>query len=84
MAKGEVLALMRSLLRAGRQFPSYNMRHYVLRRTVEGFRENRRLAGEVEVQSALEEGRKQLDVVKRQGVVYKLYAPSLPSIMDIK
>ncbi|RID75910.1 hypothetical protein BRARA_B02925 [Brassica rapa] len=34
-----------SLLRAGRQYPDYNIREYTKRKTLDGFRMNKKLTG---------------------------------------
>lgn len=82
--RSEVLLLFRSLLRTARQFNDYNVREYTKRRTIDGFRQNRTLTDPEAVASAFSEGKSQLDVAKRQAVVYSLYAPQVKSIMDVK
>lgn len=80
----EVLSLFRSLLRVARQFPDYNIREYTKRRTVDAFRQNATLSDPSSISSAFSHGKSQLDVAKRQAVVYSLYAPPLPSVMDLR
>ncbi|XP_021893267.1 LYR motif-containing protein 4 [Carica papaya] len=82
--RSEVLSLYRSLLRAAREFCDYNIREYTKGRTIHGFRENRNLTNPSEVSAAFAEGKKQLEVAKRQAVVYSLYAPKTKSVMDVK
>ncbi|KAL3824763.1 hypothetical protein ACJIZ3_020792 [Penstemon smallii] len=81
--RSEVLSLFRSLLRTAREFSDYNVREYTKRRTVDAFRDNRRLSNQAEAAAAFAEGKSQLGVAKRQAVVYSLYAPKVKSIMEI-
>ncbi|KAL5995859.1 hypothetical protein ACLOJK_025931 [Asimina triloba] len=74
-AREEILSLFRSLLRAARSFPDYNIREYTRLRTVDGFRENRSLSDPSSISAAFNDGMSQLEVAKRQAVVYSLYAP---------
>ncbi|KAL7114913.1 hypothetical protein ACP275_04G150800 [Erythranthe tilingii] len=81
--RSEVLFLFRSLLRTARQFTDYNIREYAKRRTVDAFRHNRRLSDPAEAATAFAEGKSQLEVAKRQAVVYSLYAPRVKSVMEM-
>ena len=81
--RAEVLSLFRSLLRTARQFSDYNMREYAKRRTVDAFRHNRHLSDHSSVAAAFSDGKAQLDVAKRQAIVYSLYAPNIKSVMDL-
>lgn len=76
--------LFKALLREARKFSNYNVREYVKRRTVDGFHEHRDASDPGAVAAAYEYGVKQLEIAKRQAVVYNLYAPKLKSIMDLK
>ena len=67
------LELYRALLRCGRSFNDYNVREYVKRRATESFRANAALADVDAIESALEEGARELDVARRQATVYALY-----------
>ncbi|XP_060205001.1 uncharacterized protein LOC132632890 [Lycium barbarum] len=79
-ARGEVLTLFRSFLRTARQFPDYNIREYTKRRTIDGFRHNKDLT---DPSAAFSDGRAQLEIAKRQAVVYSLYAPKVKSVMEL-
>lgn len=80
---GQVRELYRALIREARKFSNYNVREYVKRRTVVGFQDN--LASDPAVAAAAySEGKQQLELVKRQSIVYNLYAPRVKSIMDLK
>ncbi|XP_059303673.1 uncharacterized protein LOC132055728 [Lycium ferocissimum] len=83
-ARGEVLTLFRSFLRTARQFPDYNIREYTKRRTIDGFRHNKDLTDPSKVTAAFSDGRTQLEIAKRQAVVYSLYAPKVKSVMELK
>ncbi|KAE9605057.1 putative complex 1 LYR protein [Lupinus albus] len=83
-SKPQVLSLFRSLLRVSHTFPDYNIREYIKRRTIDAFRHNRNLSESLSISSAFSEGKSQLDVAKRQAVVYSLYAPPLKSIMELQ
>lgn len=76
--------LLRALLREGRKFSNYNVREYVKRRTIEGFQENRNVTDPAVLGAAYADGLKQLEIAKRQSIVYNLYAPQVKSIMDLK
>ncbi|KAL0416153.1 UNVERIFIED_CONTAM: LYR motif-containing protein 4A [Sesamum latifolium] len=80
----QVLSLFRSLLRTARQFTDYNIREYANRRVVDAFRHNRRLSDPVEADAAFADGMSQLEVARRQAVVYSHYSPSVKSVMEIK
>ncbi|EYU23577.1 hypothetical protein ABFS82_04G147200 [Erythranthe guttata] len=81
--RSEVLFLFRSLLRTARQFTDYNIREYAKRRTVDAFRHNMRISDPAEAATAFAEGKSQLEVAKRQAVVYSLYAPRVKSVMEM-
>ena len=74
------LPLLRSLLREARHMNDYNFRSYAMRRVKEGFVQNRHLSGE-EAAKAIREGEEQLQVLRRQVVLGKLY-PSSKSVME--
>ncbi|XVE54734.1 hypothetical protein DITRI_Ditri03aG0105500 [Diplodiscus trichospermus] len=82
--RAEVLLLYRSLLRVARQFCDYNIREYSNRRTIDGFRDNKKLTDPSQLSAAFSDGKTQLEVAKRQALVYSLYAPKVKSIIDIK
>ena len=70
-------------MRTGKKFPNYNIREFVLRKTRQEFRRNRDLQEAELITKAIAEAKKELEVARRQAVVYSLFAPSLKSIMDI-
>mmetsp|Transcript_17154 Transcript_17154/g.25993 ORF Transcript_17154/g.25993 Transcript_17154/m.25993 type:complete len:85 (-) Transcript_17154:856-1110(-) len=75
-----VLTLYRSLLREAKTVSDYNFRSYALRRIKAGFNKNRQLQGE-EITSALCEGQNQLEMLKRQSMLTRMY-PSATSVME--
>jgi len=80
----QVKELFKALLREGRKFSNYNVREYVKRRTVDGFHEHQGSSDPAAIASAYAYGKQQLEIAKRQAVVYNLYAPAIKSIMDLK
>ncbi|KAK9682113.1 hypothetical protein RND81_10G051400 [Saponaria officinalis] len=82
--RSQTLAIFRSLLRVSRKFPDYNIREYVKRRTTDAFRQNKTLTDPSAVASAIADAQSQLDIAKRQAIVYSLYAPKVKSIMELR
>ncbi|PWA97337.1 complex 1 LYR protein [Artemisia annua] len=82
-SRSQILSLFRSLLRTSHQFPDYNIREYTKRRTIDSFRTNKTLSEPSLISAVFDEGQSQLQVAKRQAVVYSLYAPKIKSIMDV-
>lgn len=62
---------------AGNSYPNYNIREYIRRRAREEFKKDSSSVSHVDMASV----RSQLDLVKRQGVVYSLYSRSSKSVM---
>ncbi|XP_059644034.1 uncharacterized protein LOC132285823 [Cornus florida] len=83
-SRSEILYLFRSLLRTARQFPDYNIREYTKRRTIDAFRHNKDLSDPSSISAAFSDGKSQLEIARRQSIVYSLYAPKVKSIMEIK
>lgn len=79
-SKPQVLSLLRSFLRHGSKITNYNFREHAKRRALQGFRANRALTGS-ELQSKFDEGRVQLEVLKRQAVISQLY-PDMGSVIS--
>lgn len=84
VSKSQVLSLCRSLLRAGRQYPDYNIREYTKRRTMDGFRMNKDLTDPSKISEVYAEGKEQLEVVERVLKVYLAYPPKTKNIMELK
>jgi hypothetical protein len=56
----------------------------VKRRIIDGFREYKDQRDPLFVEAAYKRGLQQLQVARRQAVVYSLYAPRVKSIMEIQ
>ncbi|KAJ8772995.1 hypothetical protein K2173_028172 [Erythroxylum novogranatense] len=84
VSRAQILGLYRSLLRTARQFTDYNIREYTKRRAADGFRENRDLTDPSSISAAYSDGIAQLQVAKRQTVVYSLYASKIKSVMEME
>ncbi|KAK4461101.1 hypothetical protein QBC42DRAFT_228011 [Cladorrhinum samala] len=69
----KVLSLYRQLLRQGNNFASYNFREYAKRRTRDAFRENRNVEDERKIQELVQQGLKDLQLLKRQTVISQFY-----------
>lgn len=63
----EVRSLYRSLLRQSRQFAAYNFREYAKRRTRDAFRENSKETDARKVQEFMQNGLKELQMLKVSG-----------------
>ncbi len=74
--------LFRSLLRESYKIQDYNFRSYALRRTRLGFEKNRGLIEGEELKHELEEGKRQLEMLKRQSQISRLYPESQHSVME--
>ncbi|KAI9088435.1 hypothetical protein K1719_029884 [Acacia pycnantha] len=83
-SRAQIVSLLRSLLRTARQFPDYNIREYTKRRAIDAFRHNQSLTDQASIASAYSDGKAQLEIAKRQAIVYSLYAPNIKSVMDLK
>lgn len=66
-------SLLRSLLRQSSQFAAYNFREYARRRTRDAFRENRGVTEEGKIQDLVQNGLRELQVMKRQTVVSQFF-----------
>ncbi|KAJ2718287.1 hypothetical protein GGI07_005818 [Coemansia sp. Benny D115] len=75
-SRAEILKLYRSTLKAAQGFETYNFRKYFYRRTRDQFRHEAKRSNmdAAEVQRAMKEGREQLEVIKRQALVNRLFA----------
>ncbi|OIW30503.1 hypothetical protein CONLIGDRAFT_679280 [Coniochaeta ligniaria NRRL 30616] len=72
--KGDAAHQVRSLLlRQGEQFAAYNFREYAKRRTRDAFRENKDIDDPRRIQELIQEGLRNLQVLKRQTVISQFY-----------
>uniref|UniRef100_A0A8C7PYT6 LYR motif containing 4 n=1 Tax=Oncorhynchus mykiss TaxID=8022 RepID=A0A8C7PYT6_ONCMY len=68
----QVLSLYRKLMKESSKFPSYNYRTYALRRVQDAFRANRSVEDPKMVEQLLNQGRDNLDMIRRQVVEHLL------------
>ncbi|XP_053695830.1 protein bcn92 [Sabethes cyaneus] len=71
--KMKVLTLYKQMLRESQKFSSYNYRMYALRRIRDAFRDNKSLSDSSKIESELEYGQRNLDIIKRQVLVGQLF-----------
>ncbi|KIH87593.1 complex 1 protein (LYR family) protein [Sporothrix schenckii 1099-18] len=69
----QVLSLYRQLLRQAQQFPAYNFREYALRRTRDAFRDHKAETDPRRVQLLVQQGLKDLQMMKRQSTMGQYY-----------
>ncbi|CAI6093877.1 unnamed protein product [Clonostachys chloroleuca] len=69
----QVRSLYRQLLRQGNQFTAYNFREYAKRRTRDAFREHVAVNDPRKIQELVQQGLKDLQVMKRQTVIGQFY-----------
>ncbi|KAJ9130428.1 hypothetical protein NKR19_g9893 [Coniochaeta hoffmannii] len=69
----QVRSLYRQLLRQGDQFAAYNFREYAKRRTRDAFRENKDITDPRRIQELIQEGLRNLQILKRQTVISQFY-----------
>lgn len=67
----------------GSKFPNYNIREYVRRRAREQFKEASKVSDEGQSMELWSKGKETIEMVKRQAVVYQLYARKQKSVMDM-
>lgn len=81
---GEVRHLFRALLREASRFSNYNVREYVKRRAIDAFHQYQDQSDPAVVDAAFKRGLQQLEIARRQSLVYSLYGPRVKSIMDLR
>lgn len=74
-------SLFRQLLRESKKFDNYNFRTYALRSTKSKFRANAGASGE-EVDKLLQNGRKDLELIRRQTLIGSLYHPEEAFVIE--
>uniref|UniRef100_A0A061R8E6 Mitochondrial protein of lyr family n=1 Tax=Tetraselmis sp. GSL018 TaxID=582737 RepID=A0A061R8E6_9CHLO len=78
----EVKALYRSFLRVARDFPHYNLRHYIKRRAETGFRKHASDTDPESLKELWSKAKVELEVAKRQSVLYGMYERPQKSVLD--
>ncbi|MFS7976072.1 putative complex 1 LYR protein [Helianthus anomalus] len=71
-SRKQILSLFRSFFRSSRLFTDYNIREYRKCRTIDEFRHNKTLTNPSSVPAAFADGNYQLQVAKRQALVYHI------------
>ncbi|XP_041717956.1 LYR motif-containing protein 4 [Coregonus clupeaformis] len=79
--RAQVLSLYRILMKESKKFPSYNYRTYALRRVQDAFRANRSVEDPKMVEQLLNQGRDNLDIIRRQVAIGKMY-PTQKTIVE--
>eukprot|EP00051_Salpingoeca_urceolata_P031737 m.12753 g.12753 ORF g.12753 m.12753 type:complete len:85 (-) comp4352_c0_seq1:88-342(-) len=69
----QVLRLYRTLLREAQGFTQYNYRHHAIRRIREQFKDNKSLTEQTEIANSIAFAKEQLEVIRRQVVLGKMY-----------
>ncbi len=81
ISRHDVLTLYASMIRHAKRFDDYNFRHHALRRIKYGFRQNMQRSDGIS--PIYSDGLKQLDVLKRQVMLGKLY-PETSSVIEAR
>ncbi len=81
-ASSHSIRLFRSLLRESYKIQDYNFRSYALRRVRLGFEKNRGLIEGEGLKRELEEGKRSLEMLKRQSEISRLYPEAQHSVME--
>lgn len=79
----EVKALYKAFLREGKKFSNYNVREFVQRKAKADFRSNATQTDKTAIEQMWTQAKRDLEVAKRQALVYRLYGSKQKSVMDI-
>lgn len=71
--RGQALRAYKQLMRNGRDYNGYNVREYIQRRVRDEFKENKGLTDPARIEQGLAKARRELEVVKRQTILSRLY-----------
>jgi hypothetical protein len=80
-SRSAALSLYRTLLKMARKFSNYNFRSHAIRKIKHDFRMNQSLSDNVQIAHKLQDGSRQLEVLRRQTLLYQLY-PEEASVME--
>ncbi|XP_050359261.1 LYR motif-containing protein 4B [Nymphalis io] len=69
----QILSLYKSLLKEAHKFTNYNFRCYALRRVRDAFTENKSLSDPKLIKKAFENGKQNLEIIKRQVIIGDMY-----------
>jgi len=81
--KREVISLYRAILRSSSQYENYGFRTLSRRKVITSFRDHKDLSPE-DAAVQYVKGKEQLDVLKRQVAVSKLFPEQSLSVMEMK
>ncbi|XP_063779159.1 LYR motif-containing protein 4 [Pseudophryne corroboree] len=73
-SRASVLSLYKIMLRESQTFSSYNYRTYAIRRIRDAFREKKNVRDSHEIQTLVNLGKENLDVIQRQVTIGHLYS----------
>ncbi|KAL3139602.1 hypothetical protein ABBQ38_003920 [Trebouxia sp. C0009 RCD-2024] len=79
----EVKGLYKAFLREGKKFSNYNVREFVQRKAKVDFRSHAAETDKAIVSKLWTQAKLDLEVARRQAVVYSLYGSKQKSVMDI-
>lgn len=79
----EVKALYKAFLREGKKFSNYNVREFVQRKAKADFRSNASQTDQAAIEQLWTQAKQDLDVAKRQSLIYSMYGSRQRSVMDI-
>ncbi|KAL0028424.1 hypothetical protein WJX77_005759 [Trebouxia sp. C0004] len=79
----EVKGLYKAFLREGKKFSNYNVREFVQRKAKADFRSNAAQTDKTAIEQMWMQAKRDLEVAKRQTLVYSLYGSRQKSVMDI-
>ncbi|KAL4535555.1 hypothetical protein Ndes2526B_g06445 [Nannochloris sp. 'desiccata'] len=77
----EARALYRAFVRESSKFPNYNVREYIRRRAKEAFSATPEAS---KAEELMQTARREYEVVKRQAVVFNLYARKQKNVMELQ
>ncbi len=80
VTRNDVLHLYRNIIKQARSFDNYNFRFHAIRRIKWEFKKNINIDSS-DVENKYEHGLRQLQIVKRQAIISKLY-PEEGSVME--
>lgn len=81
--RGQVLNLYKTMLREAGKFPDFNFRSYALRRVRDGFKEAKTLGDAKAIATQMKEAEKNLEVIKRQATLGRLFDIHQPLSIEI-
>jgi len=71
--RAQTLQVYKQLMRHGRDYQGYNVREYIQRRVRDEFKQNKGLTDPDQIERCLAKAQRELEVVRRQTTISKLY-----------